>query len=949
MRKHLHQLWIVLLLLCLFGGQGFAAESLPDWPRRDELLPKSARITQGRLENGVRYAIYPLTKATGQVSLRLLVDVGSLQERDDERGYAHFVEHMAFNGTRQFPSGELVKALQREGVGFGPHVNAHTFIRQTTYEVDLTQNTPDRLALGFRALRDFSDGILFEPREVKKERGVILSEDVARHTPEQILERQRTEFLFAGTRTAERWPMGSAEPIQHAKPEALRAFYDAWYRPERICVGIAGDVSVADAEALVREHFSSMKARGEARPEPASGEVPKLEKPAAVCREESRAGFEVVAAFVRAPVAGPKDWRMIERQIAATAGRLMLTRRLQKYTEGGEARLMASVSMSDNVWHRDFRVSDLHATCSSGSWPRVVALMEQELRRALEHGFSDEELAFQKEAMRRDSKSTAAGADTLPAASIAMQLATGLAEDSVLVAPDELLSGLLECIDRLNSETCRQALLDSGLAEPARWWISGVAEELPGSERVVAAVIESREQPVAAQKDFVAVPWAYPEAAEPGRVVSRTHVADLDIWQAQLANGVRVNLKRTAFEHGQVRVKVRLGTGLLSEPKDLPGLHLWAGEWVTGGLGRHPYGDFAKMPELVGVACSASSDDDAFVLNAGAQTEQLPFLLRLLTAAIADPGFREEGHLQMDANIRGFVAPLMDSNDGPLQLMAMPMLAGGDKRVGLPWPKDIFARTTAELKAWLLPVLRSGAMEVSLVGDFDTEQTLDTLARTLGTLPAREPKQIDPAQRRLRYLKAPYSHEIKLENFTTDRPARIEFFWHAPGMADDSHRRRLEVLGRILEDRLRVKIREEKAATYAPQAGVMCNDAFDDFVFLGCRLEMKVAKSGKLIDDVLAEVRKLAKRGVSGDELERAKAQLLGSVKAAQTDNGYWLELVLADAQEHPARLDAARTLIPEYTAITKAEIDELAARLLADSNCLRFSFLPVAAGKPSR
>ena len=128
----------------------------------------------------MRYAIYPLGTATGKVSLRLIVDAGSLQERDDERGYAHFVEHMAFNGTRHFPSGELVKALQREGVGFGPHVNAHTLIRQTSYEIDLTQNTPDRLALGFRVLRDFSDGILFEPREVKKERGVILSEDVAR-------------------------------------------------------------------------------------------------------------------------------------------------------------------------------------------------------------------------------------------------------------------------------------------------------------------------------------------------------------------------------------------------------------------------------------------------------------------------------------------------------------------------------------------------------------------------------------------------------------------------------------------------------------------------------------------------------------------------------------------------------------------------------------------------
>jgi len=512
------------------------------------------------------------------------------------------------------------------------------------------------------------------------------------------------------------------------------------------------------------------------------------------------------------------------------------------------------------------------------------------------------------------------------------------------VAPDEMLPGMLECIDRLTSETCRQALIECHMASPARWWIAGMASELPEPARIVAVVEESRAQPVAPQAAFVSTPWAYPEAAEPGRVESRVHVADLDIWQARLANGVRVNLKRTPFERGHVRVKVRLGTGLVGEPKDLPGLHLWVGEWVTGGLGRHPYGDFAKMPELVGVSCSASSADDAFVLNAGAQAEQLPFLLRLLAAAISDPGFREEGHLQMDSTIRGFVAPLMDSNDGPLQLMVLPMLASGDKRIGMPWPADIFERTTAELKAWLLPALQSGALEISLVGDLDPEKALDEVARTLGSLPPRKPKSLQPALRQLRYLKPPYSHEIKMENFAKDRPARIEFYWPAPGLNDDSQRRPLALLTRILEDRLRVKIREEKGAAYAPQSGVMYNEAFDDFVFLGCRLEIPVARVGKTLDEVLSEVRKLAKRGVTPDELERARAQLVAAAQSAQSDNGYWLEAVLADSQERPARLESARTLTTGYAGISKSEIDALAGRILAESNCLRFSFLPAAA-----
>ena len=218
---------------------------------------------------------------------------GSLDENDDERGYAHFVEHMAFNGTTHFPAGELVKFLQRQGAQFGPHINATTPPNETIYKLELPDNSVSTLETGLKVFRDFADGILFQSREVKRERGVILSEERSRHGADETKRLALTDLLYAGTRIPSRQPIGQIAEIEKADATGLRKFYDAWYRPENMIVVIVGEIDAKQAETLLRGEFTSLTARGADRAVPPIGELKRPVEPAVLAVADPVSGFRI--------------------------------------------------------------------------------------------------------------------------------------------------------------------------------------------------------------------------------------------------------------------------------------------------------------------------------------------------------------------------------------------------------------------------------------------------------------------------------------------------------------------------------------------------------------------------------------------------------------------------------------------------------------------------------
>src|SRR2546421_9228243 len=255
------------LLLLVLSAATFAGAQARKFPL-NATLPLAPDIRTGALPNGLKFYIRKNARPEKRVSLRLAVKAGSLEEHDDPLGLAHLIEHMAFNGSEHYPSGEVFKYFERVGARLGPHVNASTSFDETIYMLDLPTDQGDVVSKGLIALADFAGGLTFDPKEVDKERGVVIEEWRGGLGAGARIRDKEIPIIFYKARYADRLPIGKPDIIRKAPVERLRAFYDTWYRPERMAIIAVGDIDTPKIEQSVRTLFSPLKARAPAAKQP---------------------------------------------------------------------------------------------------------------------------------------------------------------------------------------------------------------------------------------------------------------------------------------------------------------------------------------------------------------------------------------------------------------------------------------------------------------------------------------------------------------------------------------------------------------------------------------------------------------------------------------------------------------------------------------------------------
>ena len=238
----------------------------PEWPQSHSDLPPDPGVRFGVLPNGMRYAIMRNATPPGQVAMRLRFDVGSLMEHDDEQGLAHFLEHMAFNGSTNVPSrGEMVQDLERLGLAFGADTNAGTSFDNTTYKFNLPKSDDQTVDTSLMLLREIASNLTLDQAAMNQERSVILSEERLRDSPSYRVFKSQLGFTMDGQRPPQRLPIGLVPIIQSAKRDLLLDIYQHYYRPERATLVVVGDIDPAAIEAKIKARFSDWRGRGTGR------------------------------------------------------------------------------------------------------------------------------------------------------------------------------------------------------------------------------------------------------------------------------------------------------------------------------------------------------------------------------------------------------------------------------------------------------------------------------------------------------------------------------------------------------------------------------------------------------------------------------------------------------------------------------------------------------------
>ena len=340
------------------------------------------------LPNGLKTFVRQNARPAKRVSLRLAVKAGSLDEADDQQGLAHFIEHMAFNGSAHFKPGELVSYFESVGARLGPHVNAYTSFDETVYMLDLPSDKPDIVAKGLTALADFAGGLTLDPTEVDKERGVVIEEWRGGLGAGSRIRDKQFPVLFYQSRYAERLPIGKPEIIRNAPAARLRAFYDTWYRPERMAVIAVGDIDPQQIEAAIASAFGALKA-----------ERPPRRCPTPPCRftsSRSSASSPIPRSRSRTcrSCASARPKRSAGRRLPPRAGAAARRAHVQRTPGGARAEARREVSGRRRVGRRawpDVSTFSIGAAVPDGKLEDGIAAIAIETRRVREHGFTEPE------------------------------------------------------------------------------------------------------------------------------------------------------------------------------------------------------------------------------------------------------------------------------------------------------------------------------------------------------------------------------------------------------------------------------------------------------------------------------------------------------------------------------------------------------------------------------
>jgi zinc protease len=902
------------------------------WPHERSDLPPDPQVIFGRLSNGFRYALRPNAKPQDRTRLHLIVEAGSLHESEAQRGIAHFLEHMLFNGSTHFAPGELVKYFQKIGMQFGPDANARTGFYDTVYDINLPTSDRQSLQEALLVMQDYAQGALLLPSEIERERGVILAEKRTRDSAEYRAYVASLNFELAGTRFPKRLPIGDETVIRSADRATFTSFYDAWYRPDRMILVMVGDFDPAIARELVEKQFASMAARAPAPAAPPIGTVVHAGLKTFYHHEPEVGSTSVTLQVLDSIAPPPDDSHFQRRQIEEDLANAILQNRLERKVNQPEAP-MTEAGAGSGLFLRKIRYGYISADTEADDWQAALTLIEQELRKALQYGFTVGEVARVKQDFRARLARTVAQAQTPDSADLARGLIYSLANDKVFQSPEQEEAFAEPIVASVTAADLHKRLQEVW-GQPHRLvLVSGnalIASTAGGPEDKISDVYEQSQEVAVApplRREKVVFPYLDAPSQE-GAVAERQRFDDIGITMIRWANGVRLNFKSTDYTDNDVQFVLSFGEGRAGVPLEKAALSALAEDVVNeSGLGRLDKEMLDQALAGTKTRLRFSLDDDRFTFEGQSAPEELELLFQRLHAQIMDPAFREDAWQLALRRYRQTYQALNRSVDGVLNLYGWRFFSGGDPRFGLPTPEALEGFSAADIENWVAPSLRAGPLELAIVGDVSQDEVVRLAGRYLGTLDDREAagaasrSRSGPALPEARQMQVPVRTQIDKWLLVMALPT--DDIW------DIKRTRRLNILAEIVSERLRLRIREEMGAAYSTAAFNWPSRVYAGYGILVVHIPLASDSLDRVQEEVKRILGDIHDRGVSQDELQRALGPTLAGIKDRFRENGYWLHTVLTGATRHPEQLAWSRTIMQDYAGISKTEIDAMARRYL--------------------
>lgn len=910
------------------------------WPHEYSDLPVDPTLIFGRLDNGLRYVLKKNSEPRNRVAMYLNIQAGSLQETEEQRGLAHFLEHMLFNGTSHYSPGTLVEYFQSIGMDFGADTNAYTSYDRTVYKLVLPAADKKTLDEGLLVLADFAQGALLLEQEVDRERGIIFAEKRDRDSAGARVRKAQLAFDFAGTLVAERDPIGTDETLRQADAARLRAFYENWYRPDNLFVVVVGDMDTSLVERLLREQFSKLKTPAASNPVCPDYGTPKASGVEMRHLAEPELGYtEVNLTVVQAEVPEAdtlaRETAMLHRYLAL----VLLNNRLQHVERESGGKISKTMAFSGN-FIRQFSYNLLTTRTETADWKEGLHQLQRVLEQSLRYGFTLAELERGKKEVRAMLEKEMRTADARDSRKLAMELIRSINGQEISLSPKQKHDLFVPLLEQSSLSVVNHALHQMWPPEPRTVSVAGTAmpevsaEQAKEAMRVVYTTTAQGEITPWQEREQIAFPYLQvPDKNE--NPVRESTDSSLDVQRLEFANGLVAHVKKTDFQPNQLLMTAHFGQGRQGEP--WPGAALLAQGLVkesgTAAMSREQL-----QQALAGhnVSLDFAVGPESFSFNGGALSSELELLLQLLYARLHDPGFRPDAFAMGKEQLRQMYTQMAHSVEGMHQLKGESFLSGGSRFYTMPAWEEVEALSLEQISGWLQPVFKSSPLEITIVGDVDPALVRQLLSTYFG---AEKRVKEQPVQEKP--IVFPQGKTLRLTAPSSSGKAQLTIAWKTDDFWQIDRTRGLNVLANVLGDRLRLKIREELGAVYSPQVFNLPSRIDSGFGLLESRLIIDPAQAEQLAEVVRQVAADLAKDGVSVEEFKRAQEPTLTAIREQMRSNAYWLHTVLSLSSRHPEQLEWPKTILQDFTTMQQESIDKLAQQYLQPEQAASVLVLP--------
>ncbi len=899
-------------------------------------LKPDPNIHYGVLKNGMRYAIMHNETPKETVNFRLAFNTGAYNEKEDQNGLAHFLEHMNFNGSKKYPEGEMTKALERLGLSFGAHSNAYTNTYETVYLLSSPDVSEENINLVLDILRETTEFLTLDENAIDRERSVVLSEYSRINPVNEDKYKTKMKLFLPNTLMEKRMVIGDPEILKTATREKFLDYYHKYYTPKRAFLTIVGDINIKEIEEKVQTLFSGWEAKTGEHEDQDRGMPDIQDQVNAYNFSHKNVDDGITLGYIK-PFQKQIDTRAQRKKDRLfEIGLSILRKRLTRLSRQDNSPLVDISAWQDKTKNKIANLIQIWVRFNKDDqWKTSLNQVEQELRKLIEYGILESEL---KEILADDRtwyKSNVEGQKTRNNNTLVSEITYCFLSDCVYTSPKEDFDIFEEFANSVTVEKVNQAIKSEMESIKPQIFVVTKKPIQGGENAILEAYHQSLKTEIKPQEDKKLEQFAYQNFGTESKIANKTYITDMDFYQIRFENGILLNVKKTEFKKGFVSVRVLVGKGKLSMPKTQPGLNILANlSLIKGGLGKHNYEDIKRITAGHYVNPAFYVYDSYTSMDHITTPNDLKFQLQLFAAYLTDPAFNQKSYSEF---IKWIEAERGGIDKNPLYLAFSyysTLLFSKDSRMHFPDAENLKKRNLVELKTWFDKEIKTAPIEISIVGDVKIDQAIKSVASSFGSLPKRDlpsriiqneiPKRIISSKDKHIYHKGAKTNAFYLGVYPVD-----------PELYNTPQKQKVaNILSQILSNKMIDFVREKKGSYVANSSSKVNLDIPEASSIIGYfNLKPEQIEEFKnYIHDLTEEIKA---GNISEDEIKRAKEPIIKDISAHRQNNQYWLNQI-SRSQTYPERLNQDREYKKEkYNQVTKAELIDLAQKIFIPENYL--------------